>query len=244
MSQKSRIWFWRLFIIDIYQWWLSTLQFKCKLNHKRLKNYFHVISTCPVYAMYPIILVNSYCWKCGAKPKVMTPARCDGKGGSNCLQTHIISTSQKGERQISTDLTSITVHHTGNKVHTILPLKTSILAILQKCIFSCNASRSRLLSQFCPKTVTAFLLRLRCRIASQWTLRSDVWQEMSDFSSLVQDRFLTVSVAGTHFWSISSFILYSCPTIRKSDAAKYSYVCIINNWCLNKITWISVRWET
>ena len=161
------------------------------------------------------------------KPKVMTPPRCEVKGGSNCSQTHlssVISTSQKGGR-------SFTVCHTGNKVHTLLisshlwqnhwhffwnpiswptleeniwSINNSIL-LLQKCIISCDASHLRL-SQILSKT---FLSPL-CWIARQWTLRSDVWQEMSDFSSLVQDRFLTVSVASTHFRLIRSLILYSC----------------------------------
>ena len=34
------------------------------------------------------------------------------------------------------------------------------------------------------------------RIARQRALRWDVWQEMSDFSSLVQDRFLTAPIFG------------------------------------------------
>ena len=129
--------------------------------------------------------------------------------------------------QISTDLTSFTVHHTGNQDHTHTQPDVNQV-IWQKILTYLNRSDSwaktafgwitdsrilnlqnpaflamHLTSSCCTNFVqnchAAFLLKLCCRIARQWTLRSDVWQEMSDFSSLVQDRFLTVSVAGTHF---------------------------------------------
>ena len=140
-------------------------------------------------------------------------------------------TCQVSFQRVKRGRRSFTVCHTGNKVHTLLisshlwqnhwhffwnpiswpTLEENIWAInnsillLQKCIISCDASHLRL-SQILSKT---FLSPL-CWIARQWTLRSDVWQEMSDFSSLVQDRFLTVSVASTHFRLIRSLILYSC----------------------------------
>jgi len=52
--------------------------------------------------------------KCGAKSNMMTPARCDGKLLANACH---LNESKRGEA----DLSSFTVHHTGDKVHTILP---------------------------------------------------------------------------------------------------------------------------
>ena len=46
------------------------------------------------------------------------------------------------------------------------------------------------------------------RIARQRALRWDVWQEMSDFSSLVQDRFLTAPIFGPSDQIFCTFALH------------------------------------